>query len=258
MNTIRIILVDDHTVVRRGLRSYLDAFADIEVVGEAASGEACLDGLEAWLPDVAVMDLLMPGGIDGIETTRRARALSPHTQIVVLTAHMDEARVVAALRAGAIGYVRKDAEPELLLTAVRAAARGQSMLDPSIAGSVLQEVMGEAEGLKLMTIMIKAQPVPIREQNGVFLAGQSRVPIDTIIRYYHWGNTPEEIVLQFPALQLNDVYGVINYYLNNRDVVDVYLLRRQQESEAIRQENEKRFPPQDIRAKLVARLEEHA
>ena len=144
---IRIILVDDHTVVRRGLRSYLEAFADIEVVGEAASGEACLDNLETWLPDVAVMDLLMPGGIDGIETTRRARALSPHTQVVVLTAHVDEARVVAALRAGAIGYVRKDAEPELLLTAVRAAARGQSMLDPSIAGSVLQEVMGDTEGL---------------------------------------------------------------------------------------------------------------
>ncbi len=109
-----------------------------------------------------------------------------------------------------------------------------------------------------MTIMIKAQPVPIREQNGVFLVGQGRIPIDTVIRYYHWGNTPEEIVLQFPALQLNDVYGVINYYLNNRDIVDVYLLRRQQESEAIRLENEKRFPPQDIRAKLVARLEEHA
>lgn len=151
---IRIILVDDHTVVRRGLRSYLDAFADIEVVGEAASGEACLDSLESWLPDVAVMDLLMPGGIDGIETTRQARALSPHTQIVVLTAHVDEARVVAALRAGAIGYVRKDAEPELLLTAVRAAARGQSMLDPSIAGSVLQEVMGKTEGLTERELMV--------------------------------------------------------------------------------------------------------
>ena len=154
MNKIRIILVDVHTVVRRGLRSYLEAFADIQVVGEAASGEACLDGLETWLPDVAVMDLLMPGGIDGIETTRRARALSPHTQIVVLTAHVDEARVVAALRAGAIGYVRKDAEPELLLTAVRAAARGQSMLDPSIAGSVLQEVMGDTEGLTERELMV--------------------------------------------------------------------------------------------------------
>ncbi|MEJ2748228.1 MAG: response regulator transcription factor [Anaerolineae bacterium] len=140
MMTIRLILIDDHTVVRRGLRSFLESFADIAVVGEAASGETALEQLEMWLPDVAVMDLHMPGGMDGIETTRRVRQLSPHTQVVVLTAHTDEARVVAALRAGAIGYVRKDAEPELLLTAVRAAARGQSLLDPAIAGSVLQEL----------------------------------------------------------------------------------------------------------------------
>jgi DNA-binding NarL/FixJ family response regulator len=99
--------------------------------------------LEDWLPDVVVMDLLMPGGMDGIEATQQVRQLSPHTRVVVLTAHTDEARVVAALRAGAIGYVRKDADPELLLTAVRAAAKGQSMLDPSIAGSVLQEVVRE-------------------------------------------------------------------------------------------------------------------
>ncbi len=145
--TIRLILVDDHSVVRRGLRSFLESFPDIAVVGEAESGEAALAQVESWLPDVAVMDLLMPGGMDGIETTRQVRQLSPHTQVVVLTAHTDEARVVAALRAGAIGYVRKDAEPELLLTAVRAAARGQSMLDPAIAGSVLQELAGGIDGL---------------------------------------------------------------------------------------------------------------
>ncbi len=144
---IRLILVDDHSVVRRGLRSYLESFTDIAVVGEAESGEAALERLEAWLPDVAVMDLLMPGGMDGIEATRQIRQLSPHTQVVVLTAHTDEARVVAALRAGAIGYVRKDAEPELLLTAVRAAARGQSLLDPAIAGSVLQELAGGIDNL---------------------------------------------------------------------------------------------------------------
>ncbi len=143
--TIRLVLVDDHTVVRRGLHTFLASFPDIEVVGEAASGEAALENLEKWLPDVVVMDLLMPGGIDGIEATRRVRQLSPHSQVVVLTAYTDEARVVAALRAGAIGYVRKDAEPELLLTAVRAAARGQSMLDPAIAGSVLHELLGGIE-----------------------------------------------------------------------------------------------------------------
>jgi len=88
-----------------------------------------------------VMDLRMPGGMDGIEATRKVRALSPHTQVVVLTAHVDEARVVAALRAGAIGYVRKDSEPEVLVAAVRGAARGQSVLDPAVAGSVLQDLV---------------------------------------------------------------------------------------------------------------------
>jgi NarL family two-component system response regulator LiaR len=145
MEPIRLVLVDDHRVVRRGLRSFLDAFPDISIVGEASSGEEVLEKVESWLPDVVIMDLLMPGGIDGIETTCRIRSITPHSQVVVLTAHTDDARVVAALRAGAIGYVRKDAEPEILLAAVRAAARGQSLLDPSIAGSVLQELIGDTK-----------------------------------------------------------------------------------------------------------------
>ena len=142
---IRVVLVDDHRIVRRGLRSFLEAFPDLAVVGESASGEEVLEQVEGWLPDVVIMDLLMPGGMDGIETTRRLRSITPHTQIVVLTAHTDDARVVAALRAGAISYVRKDAEPEILLAAVRAAARGQSMLDPAVAGTVLQELVSGTE-----------------------------------------------------------------------------------------------------------------
>ncbi|MBZ0281173.1 MAG: response regulator transcription factor [Anaerolineae bacterium] len=156
---IRIILIDDHHVVRQGLRSYLESFPDMQIVGEAANGEVALENLENWLPDVAVVDLQLPGGIDGIETTRRIRAITPHTQVVVLTAHTDEARVVAALRAGAIGYLRKDTQPETLLTAIRAAARGQSLLDPAVANVVLQELVGgnkdeltvrEIEVLKLL------------------------------------------------------------------------------------------------------------
>lgn len=145
MDQIRLVLVDDHRVVRRGLRSFLEAFADITIVGEACSGEEVLEKVESWLPDVVIMDLLMPGGIDGIEATRRIRSITPHTQVVVLTAYADDARVVAALRAGAIGYVRKEAEPEILLAAVRAAARGQSMLDPAVAGSVLQDLVSTTE-----------------------------------------------------------------------------------------------------------------
>lgn len=145
MNSIRLALVDDHHIVRRGLRSYLEAFLDITIIGEASSGEEALANVGAWLPDVLVMDLLMPGGIDGIETTRRIRSISPHTQVVVLTAYTDEARVVGALRAGAIGYVRKEANPEVLLTAVRAAAQGQSVLDPAIAEAVLQDLVGTTQ-----------------------------------------------------------------------------------------------------------------
>jgi len=141
---IRVVLVDDHHVVRRGLRSFLDSFDDLSVIGEAVNGEELLAKVEAWLPDVVVMDLLMPGGMTGIETTKQLRALSPHTQVVVLTAYTDDARVIAALRVGAIGYVRKDAAPDLLLSAVRSAAQGRSVLDPKIAGAVLQELLEQS------------------------------------------------------------------------------------------------------------------
>lgn len=137
---IRVVLVDDHQVARHGLQSYLRAFDDLEVVGEAASGEEALHKIEEWMPDVVVMDLLMPGGLGGIETIKQVRALLPHTRIVALTSSIDDALVGAALRAGAIGYVRKDASLELLLDSIRAAARGQSLLDPTVANVVMQEL----------------------------------------------------------------------------------------------------------------------
>lgn len=140
MEHIRVVLVDDHRVVRQGLRTYLESFPDLEVVGEASSGEEVLRSIELWLPDVVVMDLLMPGGMDGVETIRCVRQLTPHSQVIALTSYTDDARIIAVLRAGAIGYVRKDATPEVLLAAVRAAAHGQSLLDPAVAGAVLQEL----------------------------------------------------------------------------------------------------------------------
>lgn len=140
MSTLKVALVDDHHVVRRGIQSFLSAMPDIEIVGNASSGEAFLESLDGWLPDVVIMDLYMPGGMDGIETTRHLRERSPHTQVVVLTAHTDDERVIAALRAGAIGYVRKESDPQLLLDAVRAANNGQSVIDPSVAGAVLRDM----------------------------------------------------------------------------------------------------------------------
>jgi len=139
MSQIRVVLVDDHRVVSRGVRSYLESFPDIAIVGVAANGEELLKKFDEWLPEVVVMDLLMPGGMDGVEATKRVRALSPRMQVVALTASVDEARLIGALRAGAIGYVRKDSEPEALLAAVRAAARGHSVIDPALTGDALHD-----------------------------------------------------------------------------------------------------------------------
>ena len=137
--TIKAVLVEDHRVVSRSLRTYLESFGDIHVVGMAVSGEEALKKLDEWSPDVVIMDLLMPGGMDGIEATRLVHSCSPRTRVVVLTASNDEARLIAALRAGAVGYVRKDAEPEVLLSAVRVAAGGKTYIDPALAGTVLQD-----------------------------------------------------------------------------------------------------------------------
>jgi DNA-binding NarL/FixJ family response regulator len=132
MNTIRIALVDDHRVVSRSLKAYLESFPDLTVVGIASSGEELLAHLDEWKPQVVVQDLLMPGGLGGIETTRRIVERAPTAHVIALTASTDEARMMGVLRAGAIGYLRKDAEPETLLAAVRAVATGRTYIDPSV------------------------------------------------------------------------------------------------------------------------------
>jgi NarL family two-component system response regulator LiaR len=130
---IRIVLVDDHRLVLRSLQAYLESFPDLEVVGVAASGEELLARVEAWNPDVILQDLLLPGGLDGVRTTERLMAERPRSRVVALTASVDEARMMGVLRAGAIGYVRKDAEPETLVAAVRAVAAGRTFIDPAVS-----------------------------------------------------------------------------------------------------------------------------
>jgi len=134
---IRVFLVDDHAVVRRGLRSYLASIEDVEVVGDAAGGEQALRELallasDGRLPDVVLMDLMMEP-MDGIETTRELRARYPETEVVALTSFVEEEKVHAALEAGAAGYLLKDAEADEVAAAVRAAHRGEVHLDPAVA-----------------------------------------------------------------------------------------------------------------------------
>ena len=138
MSAIAVVIVDDHRVVTRSLQSYLESFPDLRVVGTAASGEELLERVDTWQPDVIVQDLLLPGGLDGIETTRRVLAKRPSARVVALTASTDEARMMAVLRAGAAGYIRKDAEPETLLAAIRAVARGRTYVDPYLARRIAE------------------------------------------------------------------------------------------------------------------------
>jgi two-component system, NarL family, response regulator LiaR len=138
VSTISIVLVDDHRVVTHSLKLYLEPFPDLKVVGIAATGEELLDRLDEWQPQVVLVDLLMPGGIDGLETTRRILQRQREARVIALTASVDEARMMGVLRAGATGYVRKDADPETLLAAVRAVARGKTYIDPSIGRKLLE------------------------------------------------------------------------------------------------------------------------
>ena len=143
MRVISIALVDDHRVVSRSLKAYLESFPDLTVVGIAASGEELLDHLDDWKPSVILQDLLMPGGLNGIETTRRIVQRFPASRVIALTASVDEARMMGVLRAGATGYVRKDAEPETLLAAVRAVAAGRTYIDPSVGRQLMTTAAGE-------------------------------------------------------------------------------------------------------------------
>ncbi|MBP1464591.1 response regulator transcription factor [Candidatus Chloroploca sp. M-50] len=138
MDTINVMLIDDHRVVRQGLRDFLELQDDIEVVGEASSGEEGVQVARELLPDVVLMDLVMPG-IDGVETTRRLKAVSPSTRVIVLTSFADDEKVFPAIKAGAISYLLKDISPEELAHAIRAAQRNEAVLHPEVATKLMQE-----------------------------------------------------------------------------------------------------------------------
>jgi len=137
--TIRILLVDDHTVVRKGLRTFLSYDPELEVVGEAADGAQALSLARELTPDVVVMDLLMPV-MDGIAATAAIRRELPETEVLALTSVLEDASVVGAVRAGAIGYLLKDTQAEALCQAIKAAAAGQVQLTPKAAARLMQAI----------------------------------------------------------------------------------------------------------------------
>ena len=132
MEPIRVLIADDHTLFRDGLRALLRSLPDVEVVDEAADGNTAIDRTLVVQPDVVLMDLQMPG-MNGIEATRRILHASPHVGILVLTMFEDDDSVFAAMRAGARGYILKGADQEEMVRAIRAIARGEALFGPAIA-----------------------------------------------------------------------------------------------------------------------------
>src|SRR6516164_5535866 len=139
MMTIRILIADDHSVVRQGLRMFLGLDSELEVVGEAANGAEALNLARQLRPDVVLMDLLMPV-MDGIAATSAIRREVPDTEVLALTSVLEDASVVGAVRAGAIGYLLKDTQAEELCRAIKAAAAGQVQLSPQAAVRLMREV----------------------------------------------------------------------------------------------------------------------
>ncbi|MFC9032203.1 response regulator [Streptomyces arboris] len=143
---IRVLLVDDHQVVRRGLRTFLEIQEDIEVVGEASDGAEGVARTEELRPDVVLMDIKMPG-TDGIEALRRLRRLDNPARILIVTSFTEQRTVVPALRAGASGYVYKDVDPDALAGAIRSVHAGHVLLQPEVAGALLaQDDAGSGTG----------------------------------------------------------------------------------------------------------------
>jgi len=141
MSNIRILLVDDHQLVRVGMRTLLSALPDITVVGDTGDGRSALESIAALEPNIVLMDISMPG-LNGLEATVRIAKEFPLSRVIILSMHANEEYVLQALRAGAAGYLVKNAAPEELELAIRAVARGETYLSPTISRHVVEELLG--------------------------------------------------------------------------------------------------------------------
>lgn len=145
MANIRVMLVDDHEVVRLGLVAALETEDHISIVAQAEDGESAVQIATTMQPDVILMDILLPG-IDGIEACRQVKEASPQTSVVMLTSHTKQEAVLSAIMAGASGYVLKNTAPRAIVSAIRSAAAGESMLDPAVTGKILDQIRRLVEG----------------------------------------------------------------------------------------------------------------
>jgi NarL family two-component system response regulator LiaR len=181
---IRVMIVDDHEMVRHGAAGYLAAQEDIQVVGEVESGEEAVRLTQETVPDVVLMDLVMPG-MDGVEATRKLKDLSPRTQIIILTSYHEDEHIFPALQAGAISYLLKDVKAAELVDAIRRAAKGEATLHPRIAERVLKEFrVGGAEKRRLFLTLTEREMEVLKlialGQTNIKIADQLVITVGTV------------------------------------------------------------------------------
>ena len=195
---IRVLIVDDHAIVRKGIRALLAEIEDIDVIGEAGNGEEAVSQANALSPDVILMDLVMPG-VDGIQATRQITAEEPCPSVLVLTSFASDDKVFPAIKAGALGYLLKDSEPSALLTAIRQVHRGEPSLQPSIAQKVLKELKAPAalqptpdplteRELEVLRLVAKGMTNPEIAQHLVVTEATVRTHVSNILGKLHLAN----------------------------------------------------------------------
>ena len=200
MEPLRVLIADDHPLFRHGLREFLNLALNIEVVGEASSGEEAITQAEALHPDVILMDVNMPG-VKGIEATRQILHNSPHIRILVVTMFEDDGTVFAAMRAGARGYILKDAEKENILRAIQAVSHGEAIFSPTIATRLIDFFTTQAS-------MLPKELFPS-------LTDREREILQLIAR----GQSNADIAREF-SLSPKTVYNYVSNILNKLQVAD--------------------------------------
>ncbi len=168
---ITVLIVDDHQVVRQGLRTFLNLHEDIQVIGEAGDGIRAVELVRELRPDVVLMDLVMPG-LDGVEATRQIKAFDPAIKVIALTSFTEDSRVFPAIQAGVTGFLLKDVSPDDLVEAIRAAKRGEVRLHPQITQKLMEQVVHQADSKPKPDRLIES--LTDREREIVYLVAKGQ------------------------------------------------------------------------------------
>ena len=217
--SIRVLVADDHAIVRKGICALLATEEGIEVVGEAADGQCAIEQVERLRPDVVLMDLVMPG-VDGLAATRRISANWPETRILVLTSFAGVDKIMPAIKSGALGYLLKDSDPEVLVDSIRQVYCGNSSLHPSVARALLQEVARAEEG------QASGYTGPMLEGEVEALTERELQVLGLIARGWSNQSIADELTISCATVRTHVSHILAKLNLASRTQAALYALRR--------------------------------